>query len=100
MTDIERDDQLTMLETPTEKAPAPKTRKKSAKAEKTEKGMTFEEALAGLEELVAQLEQGELSLEESMRLYEQGVKLTAFCNNQLKNAKLKIEELKKTQDEE
>ena len=40
------------------------------------------------------MEQGELSLEESMQCYEQGVKLTAFCNGRLKEAKLKIEELR------
>ncbi len=65
------------------------------KAEKPEeKAPTFEEALTQLEELVQRMEQGELSLEESMQCYEQGVKLTAFCNGRLKEAKLKIEELR------
>lgn len=61
---------------------------------------SFEEALAQLEEIVRKLEGGELPLEESMKLYEEGVKVTALCNKRLKAAKLKIEELKKTQDEE
>lgn len=112
MTDFETEDQLSMasetLETPApDVAEAPeaaekpaKPRKRAAKAAQAEKNMTFEEALAGLEALVQQLEQGELPLEESMRLYEQGVRLTAFCNRQLRDAKLRIEELKKTQDEE
>jgi exodeoxyribonuclease VII small subunit len=59
----------------------------------------FEEAMGELESIVAQLEQGELPLEESMRLYERGVALTALCNGQLKSAKLRVEELKKPQDE-
>lgn len=56
--------------------------------------MTFEQAILKLEEVVKLLEKGELSLEESIAMYEQGVKLTALCNNEIKNAKLKIEELK------
>lgn len=56
--------------------------------------LTFEKALTDLETIIAQLEQGELSLEESIKIYEDGVKLTAFCNNEIKNAKLKIEELR------
>lgn len=101
MTDFETEDQLSMAgEAPEVPAKPAKPRKKAAKSAPAEENMTFEEALAGLEALVQQLEQGELPLEESMRLYEQGVRLTAFCNRQLKDAKLKIEELKKTQDEE
>lgn len=56
--------------------------------------MTFEQALLQLEEIVKTLEKGELPLEQSIKTYEQGVKLTAFCNNEIKTAKLKIEELK------
>lgn len=56
--------------------------------------LTFEKALTDLETIIAQLEQGELSLEESIKIYEDGVKLTAFCNNEIKNAKLRIEELR------
>ncbi|WMJ23032.1 exodeoxyribonuclease VII small subunit [Paludicola sp. MB14-C6] len=56
--------------------------------------LTFEKALLQLEELITSLEKGELSLEQSIQVYEQGVKLTAFCNKELKTAKLKIEELK------
>ncbi len=57
--------------------------------------MTFEKALLDLEEMIVKLEKGELSLEQSIEVYEQGIKLTAFCNKELKNAKLKIEELQK-----
>lgn len=59
--------------------------------------MSFEKALSELEKIIGQLEQGELSLEQSIQVYEQGVKLTAFCNKELKGAKLKIEELQKTE---
>ncbi len=65
-----------------------------------QKEKSFEEALAELEALVQKLEQGELSLEESMKVYEQGVQLTAYCNNRLKNARLKIEELRSTPNEQ
>lgn len=61
------------------------------------KDMTFEKALSELETVIGQLEQGELSLEQSIQVYEQGVKLTAFCNKELKDAKLKIEELQKAE---
>ena len=65
-----------------------------------QKEKSFEEARAELEALVQKLEQGELSLEESMKVYEQGVQLTAYCNNRLKNARLKIEELRSTPNEQ
>jgi len=65
-----------------------------------QKEPSFEEALTELETLVQKLEQGELSLEESMQVYERGVKLTALCNARLKGAKLKIEELRGTPNEE
>jgi len=58
------------------------------------KEQTFEQAIKKLDELIASLERGELSLEQSIEVYEQGVKLTAFCTNELKSAKLKLEELK------
>lgn len=55
---------------------------------------TFEQSLTELEKLVAQLEQGELSLDQSLKLYEKGVGLTRFCHDELQKAQLKIEELK------
>lgn len=63
------------------------------------KEMTFEQAISSLEELVKQLESGELSLEEAMSQYEQGVKLASYCTKKLNEAKLKIEELKQPNDE-
>lgn len=52
-----------------------------------------------LEGIVAKMEQGELPLEEAMKLYENGVKLTAALNHSLRDARLKIEELKGNQED-
>lgn len=55
--------------------------------------LSFEEALRALEETVASLEMGDLTLEESLALFERGQKLAAFCNGQLENASLRVEQL-------
>lgn len=57
--------------------------------------MTYESAISRLEEIVELLEKNEASLDESMKLFEEGTKLTAFCSEKLKNAQLKITELTK-----
>jgi len=56
---------------------------------------TFEESLKGLESIVAQLERGDLPLEESIRLFEEGVRLSAECRKQLEEAEGKVEILVK-----
>lgn len=53
----------------------------------------FEAALAELETLVANMEGGELSLEDSLKAFERGVKLTRHCQTALKNAELKVKVL-------
>ena len=53
--------------------------------------LSFEQALAELEHLVATMEQGELSLEESLKSFERGVELTRTCQQALKEAEQKIE---------
>jgi exodeoxyribonuclease VII small subunit len=55
--------------------------------------LSFEEALRALEETVAGLEAGDFTLEESLALFEKGQKLAAFCNTQLENASLRVEQL-------
>ena len=55
--------------------------------------MTFEGASARLAEIVKILEQGNSSLEESLKLYEEGVVLVRFCNDSLDNAEKKIKML-------
>ena len=54
------------------------------------KELKFEEGLEKLEELVTRLDDGNLSLEESISYYEIGVKLKSHCEKLLKTAELKI----------
>jgi exodeoxyribonuclease VII small subunit len=54
-------------------------------------GAEFEAALAELEGIVDALEQGDLSLDESLRRFERGVQLTRACQSALKNAEQKVE---------
>lgn len=56
--------------------------------------MTFEKALEKLSGVVSQLESGNLPLEKSMKLYEEGVSLTAFCEQELQKAALRIREIR------
>lgn len=55
----------------------------------------FEEALKKLEALVERLEAGELSLEESLKAFEEGVRLARFLTNKLAEAEKKVEILLK-----
>lgn len=55
----------------------------------------FETALARLEEIVKKLEAGDLPLEQSLKLFEEGVKLARLCNRQLEEAERKVEILMK-----
>ena len=52
--------------------------------------MTFEQAMARLEQIVTTLEGGRCALDESLKLFEEGTKLTAFCSQQIKEAEQKI----------
>jgi exodeoxyribonuclease VII small subunit len=54
-------------------------------------GLSFEEALGELEETVAHLEAGDLTLEESLALFERGQHLSAYCNALLDKAELRVE---------
>ncbi|HEX7159558.1 MAG TPA: exodeoxyribonuclease VII small subunit [Edaphobacter sp.] len=54
---------------------------------------SFEESLTALEAVVERLERGELSLEESVRLFEEGVKLSEACKKELEAAEGKIQVL-------
>ncbi len=53
--------------------------------------LKFEEALARLEKIVQALEGGETTLEEALKLFEEGVQLARFCNRKLDEAETKIE---------
>ena len=58
-----------------------------------DKTQTFESSLKRLEEIVGLLEEGELSLEESLKLFEDGVKLSRACQEKLDRAERRIEVL-------
>lgn len=58
-------------------------------------GLKFEEALKKLESIVSGLEQGKISLEDSLKKYEEGIKLAKFCSEKLEEAERKIEILTK-----
>lgn len=59
-----------------------------------EKKLTFEQAMGRLEEIVAQLEGGEHSLEDSLALYEEGAKLMKQCVTMLDRAEQKVMKLR------
>lgn len=52
--------------------------------------LTYEKAMNRLEEIVSLLEKNDVSLDDSIKLFEEGTRLTAFCSEKLKNAKAKI----------
>jgi len=56
---------------------------------------SFEDSLQRLQEISDILDKGEVGLEESIKLYEEGINLANFCYSTLKNAELKVTELKK-----
>ena len=56
---------------------------------------TFELALQQLEQIVQKLEKGELPLEESLKLYEDGIRLSRLCHGKLEEAEGRIEMLLK-----
>jgi exodeoxyribonuclease VII small subunit len=56
---------------------------------------TFEESLRRLEEIVNQLEQGDVPLEDSLRLYEEGIGLSKICAQRLSQAELTLKKLGK-----
>ena len=59
-------------------------------------GFAFEQSLAELESLVQKMESGEMSLEESLQAFEQGVRLTRNCQSALADAEQKVNKLLST----
>ncbi|HOV02913.1 MAG TPA: exodeoxyribonuclease VII small subunit [Kaistiaceae bacterium] len=57
-------------------------------------GLTFEAALAELEQIVARLERGDVPLAESIAIYERGEKLKAHCEGLLRVAEEKVEKIR------
>jgi exodeoxyribonuclease VII small subunit len=66
---------------------------KSSKAQQS--SPTFEEALRRLEQIVQKLEQGEISLDESLKMYEEGIALSKGCMKRLMEAEVKLKKLGK-----
>jgi exodeoxyribonuclease VII small subunit len=58
----------------------------------------FEDALNKLEKIVSRLEEGNISLEESLKLFEEGIRLSRFCNQKLDEAEKRVEILMKEKD--
>jgi exodeoxyribonuclease VII small subunit len=63
------------------------------------KAVNLEKTLADLESLVEELESGELPLDDAMKKFEKGVKLTRICQNALKEAEQKVEILLQNTDD-
>ncbi len=64
----------------------------------TENGLTFEQAMERLEEIVRLLESGTLSLDETVRYYEEGVRLLRFCQQKLAAAEQRVKMVVITDD--
>jgi len=56
-------------------------------------GTSYEDSLQRLEAIVERLESGKLTLDESLRLFEEGTRLTKVCQKRLSEAELRIERL-------
>lgn len=68
-------------------------------ASKEKKAVDFEQQLKNLEALVESLESGDLSLEDSLKSFEQGIKVARECQTALKQAEQKVEVLMRQGDE-
>ncbi len=62
-------------------------------SKKKDSTFNFEESLASLESLVSAMEDGDLSLEESLQAFEKGIRLTRECQSALQNAEQKVQVL-------
>ena len=69
-------------------------------SKKTETGPDFEKTLAELEKLVVNLEEGDLSLDESLSNFKLGIELTRQCQSVLDNAQQTVEQLIDVENEE
>ena len=69
------------------------TRAQKANEPQSVDALTFEAALRELEDIVRQLESGEVELEKSLAIYERGAQLKAHCEAKLKSAQLRIDKI-------
>ena len=70
----------------------------SSAVDVTDAKLSFEDALGKLETIVESMESGEVPLAELLAKFEEGTKLLKVCESRLKDAELKIEQLKKQKD--
>lgn len=64
------------------------------------KKQTYEEAMTALEQIVSRLESGEADLDESLKLFEEGAKLAAYCSKALDTAEQKIRTISQAEEGE
>ena len=64
----------------------------------SEKSLSFEKSMERLDEIVKQMEQGNVPLENALQLFEEGTKLVQSCAKQLDEAELKVVKLMKGPD--
>jgi exodeoxyribonuclease VII small subunit len=57
---------------------------------------SFEKALNRLEEIVGKLESGDLSLDESLKIFQEGIELSRYCTKKLSEAESRVKKLVKT----
>ena len=74
---------------------SPRTASVRLMLETTESPLSFEAALAELEELVGRMESGELPLQESLAAYKRGAELLVYCQSALKDAQQQVQVLEK-----
>ena len=58
-----------------------------------EKNMTFEQSMQQLEQIVRSMERGDVALEESLKLFQEGTELVRNCNQLLENAQLQVKKI-------
>lgn len=71
---------------------------KAAKTDEAIAAMTFEQALGELEQIVQDLERGQLDLDAAIKAYERGTQLRAHCDGKLKEAQLRVDKITIGQD--
>ena len=59
----------------------------------TEQSQSFEKSMARLEEIVSRMERGDVPLEESLKLFQEGTELVRTCNELLENAQLQVKKI-------
>ena len=62
-------------------------------SEQEEKQLTYEEAVGSLEKIVSRLESGDITLEESMNLFQEGMKMAGYCTDKLQKMEEQITRL-------